>query len=288
MRALISLAAFVALGWVDMASTSEPAKPPSWQSEGTTVWMNTPSGRLKTRAYKSETQNSDPVLIAILHGDLPPADSQYYFALVTAHAYDNVIAVAVLRPGYADTSGDRSSGELGYYSGDNYTAAVVDDIKVALGELKARYNASKVVLVGHSGGGAVAANLIGRYPDIAEATVLAACACDPDALMKRLKARNPNLPRDLANPSLRPVDLVPNIAPSMRVRMVVGEQDDVTGVPDTQLYADALRSHGIDVTVTIVPEAGHNILFSAPLYQALAELVEPLGARPKPHPMFAP
>ena len=53
----------------------------------------------------------------------------------------------------------------------------------------------------------------------------------------------------------------------------MGEQDD-TAPPEYSLrYAQALKNHGIDAQVTVVPNMGHNILLTAPVLTALTRLV---------------
>jgi pimeloyl-ACP methyl ester carboxylesterase len=57
------------------------------------------------------------------------------------------------------------------------------------------------------------------------------------------------------------------------VRLIVGEKDD-TALPEYSLrYAEALKKRSVDARVTIAPSLGHNILLTAPVLAALAELV---------------
>lgn len=186
----------------------------SWTSQGETVWIDEPNGRLKTRVYRSARLSPSPVLILVVHGDIPrpPPDYQYVFAQIAAGASENVVAAGVLRPGYADSQGDRSSGDMGYAVGDNYTAEVVDALDMAVSTLKARYHAGAVILVGHSGGAAIVADLLGRHPNSANGAVLVACGCDPSGFMA----------------------LAPQVSRQTRVRMVVGSLDDVAGLEPTQ------------------------------------------------------
>ena len=79
---------------------------------GTTRWIEIPAGRLKTRVYTGASASPSPVLVMVLHGDLPdpPPSYQYEFAKVLAAdrgiaAAAGVVAVGILRPGYGDPKG---------------------------------------------------------------------------------------------------------------------------------------------------------------------------------------
>jgi pimeloyl-ACP methyl ester carboxylesterase len=69
-----------------------------------------------------------------------------------------------LRPGYKDDTGEQSEGKRGLTTGDNYTPEVVDAVASATDQLRTRFHPARTVLVGHSGGAAIAANVLGRWP----------------------------------------------------------------------------------------------------------------------------
>jgi len=167
--------------------------------------------------------------------------------------YD-VVAAGLLRPGYTDNAGDRSDGERGEARGDNFTAEVTDAVAMAVRTLKERYKARRVVLVGHSGGATIAAIVLGRHPDMADAALLVACGCG-------------------ATQSLQPLDFVPRVRQSSAVRLLVGEQDEVTPPQLSQRYAGVLQKRGVDAEVTVLPGLGHNIMFTAPVFAETARLV---------------
>jgi predicted esterase len=262
---------------------------------GETQWIDAAGGRLKTQVFARVSDGRRPILVLVLHGDVPdpPPDYQYLFAkllveeipkyadlraaLGTRWERKSIVAAGILRPGYADPSGDRSSGEIGNAVADNYTAEVVDAVAAAARELKAKYNASAVVLVGHSGGGAIAANVLGRHPDVASYALLVACGCDPEAWRARMRAKQPGSVWDEPNSSLMPLSLVDGIAGDTRVRLLGGENDDVVLPADIARYAIALRARDIEVRLTIAPGLGHNILMSPDAFRELGLLVGALG-----------
>jgi pimeloyl-ACP methyl ester carboxylesterase len=288
------LAGLIALAASTSVARSEPLPPlpppPAdlstipWFREGQTVWIDIPAGRLKTRVYQSARLSERPLLVVLVHGDLPnPWQGLYEFAQAITHVADNVVAAGVLRPGYKDVQGDSSSGKMGYAIGDNYTPEVVDDVDAAIRQLKAKYHAGRVLVIGHSGGGAISANLIGRHPEDVDAALLLACGCDPREFMTRFVREHPRFPKNLPNPSLLPIELAPNVPPRMHVRMVTGDKDDVVLLPASRAYAQALASHGVDVKLAIAPGAGHNDIFRTPETRAaLTELLTLEGAKMLP------
>jgi len=265
-RIRLGLAAAV-LALTASAAAAQSAPPPA----GQTVWVDVPAGRLKTRVFHSARISQHPVLVVLVHGDIPsPGQGLYELAQAIAGLTDDVVAAGVLRPGYQDAQGETSSGKLGYAIGDNYTPEVVDAVDAAVRKLKAAYHPRTVVIIGHSGGGAISADLMGRHPGDADAAILLACGCNPNEFMQRWVREHPVFPKNLPNPSLLPLDLAPKVSPKSRVRMVIGDKDDVVRLVDSQAYAQALRARGVDVKLAIAPGVGHNDVFLAP--QTLAAI----------------
>ena len=243
---------------------------------GETQWIDVPDGKLKAEVYSSSTPPSArPILVVALHGDLfnPTPSYQYAFAQAVTQGFDapampervrarlgiftrvdDVVAAGFLRPGYTDNAGDRSDGNRGEARGDNYTARVTDDIATAVRVMKERFVARRVVLAGHSGGATIAALVLGRHPDLADAALLVACGCG-------------------ATQSLQPLDVASAIRRDVTVRLLVGQDDDVTP-PDVSLrYAEVLRKQGIDAQATALPGLGHNIMFTQPVFAEIARLL---------------
>ena len=264
-----------------LAAGAAVAQPPA----GKAVWVDVPAGRLKTQVFQSAKLSAHPVLVVLVHGDIPDPAGQglYQVARSIAGMSDDVAAAAVLRPGYKDPQGDRSSGEMGYAIGDNYTPAVVDAVDAAVRKLKAHYKARAVVIIGHSGGAAISADLIGRHPGDVDAAVLLSCGCNPAEFMTRWVREHPIFPKNLKNPSLLSLDLAPRVSPRSHVRLVIGDKDDVVRLADSQAYAQALRTRGIDATLTLAPGAGHNDIFRArQTRDAISEMLTLEGSTVRP------
>jgi acetyl esterase/lipase len=67
--------------------------------------------------------------------------------------------------------------------------------------------------------------------------------------------------------------------------MVIGDKDDVVRLVDSQAYAQALKSRGIDVTLTVAPGFGHADIFrAAETTEAIREMLTLEGATVRPPP----
>jgi pimeloyl-ACP methyl ester carboxylesterase len=255
-------------------------------SGGETMWITANGLRLKTKIYRSSRSSDHPVLILVLHGDLlapgEPPTYHYAFARTATERMNDVMAAALLRPGYADDDGDRSEGKQGMRTGDNYTPEVVDGVAQSIRTLQANFHPAATVLVGHSGGAAIAGDLLGRHPSQVNAALMVSCPCDLPVWRKHMmKYYFPKVgPFSLLFlapvKSLSPIDLAGKVPPSTRVRMVVGDRDPVAPPELTREYAELLRRHGVDAAVTIAPGLTHNILLEPVVFEQLKSLVEVL------------
>ncbi len=267
----------MAAGLSSAPAQSPPASPERPAAAGTTMWVTT-TQRLKTRVYESADLSAHPILVVIAHGDSPfaPPKYQYRFAAGAAAAIPDMVAAAILRPGYSDGQ-DRSDGMRGDTTGDNYTPEVVEAVATAVSELKARYHPRQVILVGHSGGSAIMADLLGSKAGIADAALLVSCPCDLAAWRKHMFAVQgaPNWEQPVN--SLSPLALVDDIPTSTRIWMLVGSEDPVTPQALTAAYAEALRNHHIAVNVTVATGLAHDILLEPVALDQLKDVVAALG-----------
>jgi pimeloyl-ACP methyl ester carboxylesterase len=252
-------------------------------ASGETLWVSANGLRLKTRIYQSARLSSHPILVVVLHGDLlgvrsiPSTTYHYVFAREAATKMDDLVIAAVLRPGYRDDTGERSEGEQGLTTGDNYTPEVVDAVAKTIDQLKARFHPAHTVLAGHSGGAAITGDLLGRWPGEVDAALMISCPCDLVAWRKHMMEMQDNNPIWLAPiHSLSPIDLAGKVLPSVRVQLLVGSRDPVAPPEMSQHYAEVLRKHGDNVTMMIVPGLEHDILLEPVTSDALRTLLETL------------
>ena len=251
-----------------------------------TLWLEGNKLKLKTSIYESASLSSHPVLVVVLHGDLlgfrtlPPTTYHYVFADQAARRIEDVVVAALLRPGYRDHSGQRSDGEHGLATGDNYTPEVVDAVAAVIEQLKARFHPAHTVLVGHSGGAAITGDLLGRLPSTVDGALLASCPCDLVAwrkYMMRLQNNNPIWSNPIRG--LSPQELADKVLPSVHVAVLVGAIDEVAPPSMSRDYAAELKKRVNYVTLTIAPGLGHEILLEPVAYEALKSLVESLRPR---------
>jgi dipeptidyl aminopeptidase/acylaminoacyl peptidase len=76
--------------------------------------------------------------------------------------------------------------------------------------------------------------------------------------------------------SVSPIDVVDKISTKTRIGLAVGDKDDTTPPDLTERYAAALRKHGIEPNVTVLPGRNHVIIFDNAVMQELSQLIAQL------------
>lgn len=232
-------------------------------------------GLLCGQEYYSAHRTASPALVVVLHGDAPfhRPDYQYRLARQVAQATANVVAVGLLRPGYADPAGHRSPGLRGLTTGDNYTPAAVKAVATTMEALRRRYHARRVVLVGHSGGAVLVGDVLGRYPALADAALLAACPCNVPAFRRHMAKLQVNPLWWQPVPLLSPQDVVGGVRAGLPVSVVTGLADPVALPAYSQRYAAALRERRVAAQLLELPGQGHEILLAPPVLAEIRRLV---------------
>lgn len=225
------------------------------------------------RAFAPVRGGPQPRLVVVLHGDLADgAAYQYRFARSARDALADTAVVALMRPGYADDQGRRSPGVRGQATGDNYTPAAIDAVRRAIEAAKARYHASRVTVVGHSGGAAVAADLAEADPTLVSRLLLVSCPCDlrPWRLHMALKQLSPMWLLPVR--SLSPLQGARRLPPRIRILLVVGEKDDVAPASLTAAFVSAARGAKVRADELVLPGVGHEALLDPRTLRALVQL----------------
>ena len=253
---------------------------------GETLWIDANGLRIKTTIFQSARLSPHPTLIVVLHGDLlgvraiPATTYHYVFAQNAAGNMDDIVAAAVLRPGYRDSSGESSSGKRGLTTGDNYTPEIVDAVARVTEELKRKFHPERTVLVGHSGGAAIAGDLLGRWPSAVDAALMVSCPCDLAAWRKHMQQLQNNNPIWTAPvESLSPIELAPKVKPSVYIQLVAGGEDPVAPAELSRHYAETLRGHGDNVHLTVLPGLEHDILLEPAVLDALKATVNHIKSK---------
>ncbi|MBS0286094.1 MAG: prolyl oligopeptidase family serine peptidase [Proteobacteria bacterium] len=193
-------------------------------------------------------------LIIYLHGDYGVGGASYMSTIGSHFTKSNRMHIALIRPGYFDDAGNFSTGNsLGVTSTkiagrlDNYTRENIDIIGQAITNLKNHYQPKKLLLVGHSGGAALAALLLNEYPKLADGALLINCPCD-------VKHWRPDWEK-----SLSPIEHVNNIPSNAKIVVLNGANDDVVWPELGKAYAEELAKHGVDVKFYMGLGMGHNL-----------------------------
>ncbi|MEP6739655.1 MAG: alpha/beta fold hydrolase [Caldimonas sp.] len=212
-------------------------------------------------------------MIVWLHGDVSsggPADYHFAAAKKAAQEFaaDKVLSVALVRPGYSDGSGESSSVAF-TQSGrsDHYTKDNIGEVGAAIERLRNRFKPSRVIVVGHSGGAATTAVLLGMKPGLIDAAVLVSCPCELVAWRsgRREWSRSEN-----------PIKWADRVDPAVHVIALTGEKDDNT-LPDlARGYVQALQARHVDAVFRALPDETHNGAFRSP---AVLESVRSLLVR---------
>jgi pimeloyl-ACP methyl ester carboxylesterase len=262
------LTTLLAALWTKGQTPGPSPSEPSWVPGG--------AYRLQTRVFRSEQIATEPVLVVVLHGDAPFSRPGYQntFAATVAATHRDVVAVGLLRPGYTDPQGNTSEGERGLATGDNWHATNTDAIARAIGELERRYHARKVVVAGHSGGAAIAANILGRHPALIDAALLVSCPCDVERWRQHMFQLTGNPVFQGEIDTLSSVEQITGMSDRVHVTMMVGSQDTVTPPGLSERYQAVAAQLGKHVRLVQLEGKGHEIFLDPTVFAALAPMLQ--------------
>ena len=260
------LLAFLALALLATAAGAEPC---ATDNDETRV-----TGATQCLLARHFGAKEAPHLFVWLHGDVSSGGpANYHFPIAQKateeFATRGVHSVALVRPGYPDGEGNTSTVDPAH-SGrkDHYTRENIDEVATAIRRLKAHYAAQRLTLIGHSGGAATAAILLGAAPDLADSAILVACPCD---LVAWRNTRRGAWPR-----SEDPMTWAEKVLPTTRLIALTGTNDDNTRTDLARRYVDALRSRNITARFVEIAGASHNDAFrSDAVSKAIADLLVP-------------
>jgi pimeloyl-ACP methyl ester carboxylesterase len=224
-------------------------------------WVQGGLFRVSTTAFVSEERSERPILVVTIHGDAPfhEPDYHYVFAAKLAASHRDVVAVGLLRPGYTDPEGHTSDGERGEAVGDNFHITNTDAIADVIGELKRRWNARKVVVAAHSGGGTLAANILGRHPTLIDQALLVSSVFDVEKWRQYMfeQTGEPAFQGEIE--TLSPIDQIAEMLDRVEVTLMVGSQDEIAPLCFSEQYETAARKFGKNVKLVCLEGEGHEI-----------------------------
>lgn len=227
-------------------------------------WVRTTRDSLHIKTFRGDGLTSKPNLVIIIHGDAPFNNPgyQYRLAKMISDSNRNTVSIGLLRPGYTDPENNRSPGQKGLTTGDNYTPEIIDDIAAAIKNLQNLYHPSNTIIAGHSGGSAITADIINRYPGIANAAVIVSCPCNLPVWRAHMKSLQKNKIWDQPVTSLSPHEQVRNISRKTKVVVITGEKDDVAPTELSYEYYELLKKNNIEASLITVKNEGHEIFLS--------------------------
>lgn len=210
-------------------------------------------------AFGSPLATQLNAMVVWLHGDQSdggPAISHVQPAQQASlrFAADHVLSIAMWRPGYSDAQGNTSSGD-NHGRTDSYTTANMAVVGDAITRLKTHYSPMRTMLVGHSGGAATTAILLGMMPALVDAAVLVSCPCD----LRTWRSGRRWWPN-----SEDPLAWAGKVASPVKVIALTGTLDDNTSQQLARTYVNVLSSNHIDARFVSIPNATHNSALRAP------------------------
>lgn len=242
-----------------LAVAALPAMPPPARAACT---GSDCSGSLAYEAFG--VQQNPSTMVVFLHGSVSAggaADYMYRYARQLASSHPNVLAVALLAPGYYDRNGKKSDGSDGQRRMKDDTAEIIP----ALEALRARYKPKRIILVGHSKGAANMAGVLVKKPGLANGAVLVAGIYDPDAI-SAYRRRSVDGPEVTANAA--------RIGKSARIILVHGDADGEVPIAQSTAFEQKARASGVAITLVTVSGAGHN--FNGAVSAATMSAIESL------------
>ncbi len=238
-------------------------------------WVQGGPYRLRMCAFVSEEKSESPILVVVVHGDTPfnEPDYQYAFAANVAATHRDVVAVGLLRPGYTDPQGNRSDGERGQATGDSLNVTNTEAIAGAIGELRRRWNARKVVVAAHSGGATLAANVLGRHPALIDKALLVSSVYDVERWRQHMFEQTGTPVFQGKIETISPIEQITGMSNQVEVTLMVGSQDEVAPSGFSEHYETVARKHGKKVRLVRLEGKGHEIFLDPAVFAELGPML---------------
>lgn len=203
---------------------------------------------------QGDLQNKPDELVIYLHGDYGVGGSSYMRHFATPFLQPKRIHIAMIRPGYFDDEGHFSTGnDLGIIPKevagrlDSYTPENIQIIGQAIRNLKNHYKPKRLLLIGHSGGAAIASLILNAFPHLADGALLINCPCD-------IQYWRPGWVK-----SLSPIDHIQHIPAKTIIHSLAGASDDNVWPELSKRYTEALLKKNISAKFYLGIGMQHNL-----------------------------
>jgi len=197
-------------------------------------------GPLKGQVWGSGQQN----LVVLLHGDGGPRDVYAAYGKRLAQSRRDTTVVLLTRPAFTGPTG-KSPGRNP--DKDHYTSGNNALLGQSLTALRNDRNPERMIVVGHSGGAAMAAVATARFPGAADVVILAACPCDVPNWRRHRRAQRGQSGTSWQD-SQSPHNFARSISPATKVIAITGAQDDNTLPKFARTYVGRAQGAGADIT----------------------------------------
>lgn len=223
---------------------------------------------LAVKVFAEPSGPGQPIAV-IVHGDGGGTiDPQYLNRFETTgqritEARPGAGVIFIQRPGYRSSLG-RSQGRA-KAEDDDYTRENVDHLAAAVRELRTLWEPSKVVWVGHSGGSALGALVMGRHAGVVDDAVLASCPCGNIRRWREHRNTSRGRPNASTWPnSLSPVDHMDGLTPGMRVVLITGDRDNNTRAEFSMPWIEKAQARGVEARMILLPGFDHGPVADVP------------------------
>ena len=224
----------------------------SQQSSKEPLWFSSLIHQLRVHIFNPYDLNNAETLAVYLHGDTPGDEGEYMLHAARKVSLQNLVSAAIIRPGYRNSRGDFSTGSTNGER-DNYSIENIESIWQVTQKLKTKFQAKKLVLVGHSGGAAIAANLAAIHHEEIDGLVLISCPCD-------IHAWHPDW-----TVSLSPLDLADRYSKDIKVIALTGQDDTATPPYLAEVFISTLKKHRLtNVELRVPKKMGHKFIIKRP------------------------
>ena len=181
----------------------------------------------------SQNIGNNNKLVFFIHGDQLDSKVTYFNDFASNFITSNALIISITRPGWTNIKDHKSEGKKNISNGDNYVPKVdVDPIYRVIKKLKKKYQLNSTLVIGHSGGAAIAGILSGRFPNLIDEAILISCPCIVPPWRKNYfnqisKKSNSKYCAPVFK-SHSPHEYVKKIDPKLKINIFVGKQDQNT------------------------------------------------------------
>ena len=197
-------------------------------------------GKLKGQVWGNGRQN----VVVLLHGDGGPRKFYATYGKRLAQSRKDTTVIMLTRPAFTGPTGKspgRNPDKNHYISSNN---ALLGE---SLRAISKSLNPERMIVVGHSGGAAMAAVATARFPGAADVVILAACPCDVPNWRRHRRAQRGKTGTGWKD-SQSPHKFARKIPSGTKMIVITGTKDDNTLPKFARTYVGIAQKAGANIT----------------------------------------